>query len=526
MSIASPALARSSLIRLPRFSPALWYAVASTGLLGLWVGFYIFSPFGFDESGRDSWHHAAVLRELMAHPFSPTNPHLPTNEPSRYFTPLALLAALPGRLFGLSPYALFGLMGAANCIGLVAACWLFARRYFPSPWAPLILLLTLLFVWGSQMSHAGLHNYATWLSSAAYPATIALVLGLFSWALALKALDSTQLRPIWFLLLGALTAVTLLVHQLSAVFMLAGTGCLILFHERAGLGAKASMLAAMALGSLATLMWPYFPIIEVVSSGSDPRWKSAFTPMNRVSTVLMLAAPTFVGVIGFRKPQGGWRWELVLPAAFFSAAYLVLVLQGSAIAHRIPPGVILYNQLGVVWLAISYGERLQEDPRLKFALVSTITIIIAGTALFAGMTRMEDLRRRVSEGSLIGMAEAIARTIPPGSVSFATERVVFPLQSTGRRVVSIPRPEPAAPSLTERQLATDQFFDGTTSTAERYRLIDRWDAKYVVFVPNELRPEVVRELRALGTSKSFSHDAEVIAIDRTRAPARYAKARK
>jgi len=127
---------------------------------------------------------------------------------------------------------------------------------------------------------------------------------------------------------------------------------------------------------------------------------------------------------------------------------------------------------------------------------------------------------------LIGMAEAIARTIPPGSVSFATERVVFPLQSTGRRVVSIPRPEPAAPSLTERQLATDQFFDGTTSTAERYRLIERWDAKYVVFVPNELRPEVVRDLRALGPAKSFSHDAEVVAIDRTRAPARYAKARK
>ena len=523
MELTSSDAAKPSRIGLRQFSPAIWYVLISAGLLGLWVGFYLFSPFGFDEAGRDSWHHAAVLRELMAHPFDPSNPHLPTNEPSRYFTPVALLAALFGRVFGLSPYALFGFMGAASCIGLVGGCWLFARRYYQTPWAPLMLLLTLLFAWGAQMSHAGLHNYATWLSSAGYPATMALVLGLFAWALALEALSSQSYRPWQIVALGLLTAVILLVHQLSAVFVLTGAGCMILFHERADAKAKVVLLAAMAAGSLATLAWPYFPIVEVVSSGSDPRWKSAFMPMNRVATVLTLAAPTFVGVLGFVKPNRRLRWELLAPAAFFAAAYVVLAVQDSAIAHRVPAAFILYSQLGIVWLAIWYGKRLENDPKLRMVMISVVALVIAAMALLAGTARMRDLDKRASEGSMIAMAEDVAKSIPSGSTSFATTSIVFPLQSTGRRVVSIPRPEPAAPSLAERQAATDQFFSSGTGNAERYRLIGRWHAGNVVFAASDLPPEVILELRQLGPSQHFSRNTEVVTVDPTKAAVQQAK---
>jgi len=513
-------------IGLHRFSPTLWYFLASAGLFGVWVGFYIWSPFGFDQPGRDSWHHAAVLRELMVEPFAPSNPHLPTDEPSRYFTPIALLAALFGKLFGLSPYALFGLMGAASCLGLVAGCWLFARRYYGSPWAPLILLLTLLFAWGAQMGHAGFHNYATLLSSAAYPSTIALVLGLFSWALALRVLDSDQGRAGQLILLGALSATTLLVHQLSGVIVLAGTASLVMFHDRASMRAKAAPFIALTLGGLSTLAWPYFSILEVISSASDPRWTSAVGEMNRPSTLLLLAAPTFVGVIGFRKPDGGLRWEILVPAALFSAAYLVLTVQGSAIAHRIPPAIILFNQLGIVWLVLGLTGKADDAPRLKAVLAATTLILIAFTALIAGTTRLQDLERRASDGSMVAMAEAIADSMPPGAISFATEGIVFPLQSTGRRVVSIPRPEPAAHSLALRQLATDRLFQIDTGSEERLRLIDRWKATHVVWVPSNVRPEVAAELKTLGPLSTFSHGAHVVTIEQKGAVAQLAKGTK
>ena len=174
---------------LHQFSPGFCYILTSAALFAVWLGFYLFNPLGFDIPGRDTWHHAAVLRELMDAPFAPSNPHIPTDEPSRYFTPVAVLAALVGRVAGVSAYQLFGYVGAATCVGLIAGCWVFARRYYSSPWAPLILLLTLLFAWGAQVGHTGLHTYATILGSAAYPATIALVLGLFTWATALRGLE-------------------------------------------------------------------------------------------------------------------------------------------------------------------------------------------------------------------------------------------------------------------------------------------------------------------------------------------------
>lgn len=515
--MAQPSLAQKPFrLELEQFSPRFCYITISAALFACWVGFYLFSPLGFNEPGRDTWHHAAVLRELMDAPFAPSNPHLPTDEPSRYFTPVAVLAALVGRAAGFSPYQLFGYMGAASCIGLVIGCWTFARRYYGSPWAPLILLLSLLFAWGAQVGHAGLHTYATMLTSAAYPATMVLVFGLFLWTLALRGLDPHRSQVPTAAMLGALTAIIILVHQLSASFVLVGAGSLVLFHDRADVRAKVVLLGAMVLGSLATLAWPYFQVLEVISSASDPRWKSAVGGMNDVSTAIMLMAPTLLGVLGFRKASGGLRWELLLPTALFGIAYIILTLQDGAVAHRVPAAIVLYGQLGIVWLVLGYASRPDVPRANKIALASAALLLIAAAGLKAGMTRIQDLRLHAAEQPLLATAGAIAAHVPKGSISFATEHIVFPLQSTGRRVVSIPRPEPAAPSLGERQIATDRLFNPATTREERQRLIERWSATHIVFVAADLKPEVVRELRAMGSSKTFPHGAEVISLSGTK----------
>ncbi len=165
------------------------YLLLASLYFGLCIYFYLFNSFGFENSGRDTWHHVAVLHELMASPFDPSNPHIPTDEPSRYFSPLNVVAALFGRLFGLDAFTLFGFMGALTCVGLVVACRDFALRYFKSPWAPSIFLTLLLFGWGSQKGFAGYHNFASFLSSAAYPALQTLILSIFGWSLTLSILE-------------------------------------------------------------------------------------------------------------------------------------------------------------------------------------------------------------------------------------------------------------------------------------------------------------------------------------------------
>lgn len=511
MAHALHAVADSSWLDRPRHVPALAYALISVALLGLWVGFYLLNPFGFDRAMRDTWHHVAVLRELMAAPLAPTNPHIPTDEPSRYFTPVALLAALVGKALGVTPYTLFGYMGAVSCIGLVVGCWVFARRYFQSAWAPLALLLVFLFAWGAQVSHVGFHNYAVLLSSAAYPSQIALVLGLFSWALALRLLEADTNQLFHLALLSVLAATILLVHQLSGFVALLGTGSFILFHRRSNLRRKSALLAALAIGCLLTLAWPYFPILDVLFSVGDDRWKSPDAKINQLSTVALLTAPTLAGVLGFITPERKVRWELAAPALFLSLSFVVLTLTDSPIGHRLPPAVILYNQLGLVWLFLSLLRAWRPSP-VRIAMVAAVCLLITASAIGAGRSRMQDLRSRDLNGSMIAMAGSLAKHIPPNSVSFATESIVFPLQSTGRRVVSIPRPEPAAPSLGQRQLATDRFFNADTGQDERRRLLDRWGATHVVIVPDNLPSATVRALRALGPSRAFSHGAEIITV--------------
>lgn len=513
MARAPVIIDRSLFATVARPSPVLCYSAVSVLLFGIWVRYYIFDPFGFDNPYRDTWHHVAVLRELMVAPFDPSNPHIATMEPSRYFTPVNVAAALFGRVLRLSPYTLFGFIGAASCVGFVTGCWLFARRYYASPWAPHVLLLSLLFAWGLPRAHTGLHNYATLLSSAAYPATIVFVLGLFFWVVTLAALDDDLNRKVCVPALSAFGAVVLLVHQLSGAIVVTGAGSLVLFHPRADLRAKATLLGAIGVGCLSTLIWPYFNIIDVLSSVSDTRWRSADADINKVSMALTLAAPALVGILGFKKAEGGWRWEILLPTVLFGAAYALLCLQGSPIAHRLAPAIILFAQLGLVWVVLDYIGQSVSAPRTRLAIAGALFGFLAVAIAISSASRLSDLQIRASSGSLLSLIKTLTAHMPARSISFATGSIVFPLQSTGRRVVSIPRPEPAAPSMIARQAATDLFFAPGTSQETRRALIRQWHATHVVVLPFDLQPGVLPALRALGASKRFSHNLEVITVN-------------
>lgn len=512
MTAAASENLRALIGPIQRPSPAICFVVVTALLLGPWLGFYLFDPFGYDSPLRDAWHHVAVLRELMAHPFAPSNPHIPTAEGSRYFTPINILAALVGRGLMLSPYKLFDCMGAAALVGLAGGCWSFGRRYFGSPWAPLLMLLSIMFAWGISTSHAGFHNYATWVASAAYPSSIALVLGLFFWSLLLDALK--RMSVLVLVGLAVFSAVIFLTHQLSGAFMIAGAGTFTLFHPTASVRDKALCLAATGAGCLATLAWPYFSVFDVLASTTDDRWLSAFPEQNKLSTAMKAACIPLAGIIGFRNPSGKIRWELAVPAAVFVLAYALMETMGNPIAHRIPPAFILFCQLGIVWAILDRGEVLVGS-RDRRGIMAAGAVLLIGAPIFVSVvSRASEFEYREESGSTLELAEGIAAVLPAHSVSFADDWIVYPLQSTGSRVVSIPRPEPAAPSLEARQAATDRFFDERTDQAERRKLIERWGATDVVFVPSRVTPFLAGEFRTLGPSRTFSPGVEVVLFDK------------
>ncbi|MEH6702145.1 hypothetical protein [Parasphingorhabdus sp.] len=494
-------------------SPATAYIWLCLIYFAVVTGYYLLDPFGFERTGRDTWHHLAVLRELMVSPLDPSNPHIATDEPSRYYTPLNILAAAFGKMFNIVPSKLFSFMGAAICVGFCGTTWLFARRYFKTDWAPAILLTVLLFAWGAQRDHAGFHNFATFISSAGYPATQVLVLGMFSWFLCLFALEEEKYFRLNLLILAILTATIVITHQFSAFIMLVGTGSFIIFHMSAAMSRKITLLGALFVGGLLSLLWPYFSPLDVVLSAADPRWASDAKKMTAVSFLIMMAAPAFIGILGFRdKLLGNIRWEILAPALFFTSSYILLVALDMSIAHRFPTAIVLYFQLGLTWVVLSSTYFQKTSPTMRRVISIFGLAIICFSMFMASGARLMEFKSRASHGRMLSSVNEMQDYMPAGSISFATKNIVYLVQSTGRRVVSIPRPEPVAPSLFERQKATDRFFAPDNSEAERRTLLRQWKATHIAFAPPDLTPATIEALRKFGPSQKFTQDLEIITV--------------
>lgn len=475
------------------------------------IGFYLAEPFGFESPYRDTWHHLAVLRELIANPFDPSNPHLPTDEASRYFTPPNILTALIAKLFGISPFWAFSYMSAANCLAFCVVCWLFAKRYYRSEYAPSIFLGVLLFAWGTQRGHAGFHNFATFISSAGYPATQALTLGIFTWYLSLTASESQDKIRSQAALLAIVSAITIITHQFSAFVMLTGAGSLVLFHRTADAKRKAIVLGSLFVGGLLSLAWPYFNPLTVVTSASDPRWSTAARVLETLVFPLMLVVPALFGLAGLRDRTLGIRWEILVPILFFVSSYVALFAAEASIAHRFTPAIMLYLQLGLVWAFIDFDYGKSSDKTKTLHGIAIMTLLVLGL-MQAVDPRIKEFTHRAEVGRFMALVDEIENDLPEDSITFTSDTIVFPVQSTGRRVVSIPRPEPVAPSLSERQQATDLFFARDTSAAKRQALIEQWDATHAVFAVTDLDPQTTANLRKLGPSKTYHRNGEIVLV--------------
>ena len=494
--------------------PSYWLVCAA--LFGVPVAFYCASPLGYEWAARDIWHHVAVLRELMAAPFDPANPHVPTEEGSRYFTPTALVAALIGRVLTDDPVAVLGWVGAANCAALCVGARSVARRLYAHPYAPHVLLCTLLLLWGAQDGFTGQYSLAAFAFAASYPAAQGFVFGLFLWALVLSQLSgggdrrpAVPLRAVCGT--AALTALLVLTHQLTGAIMLAGAGSFVLFRGEASVRYRACLVAALGGGVLSTLLWPYFDPWTVTSSVSDERWRSTVGVMNTVGYQFGLAWPALIlGPIGLLHAKGT-RASLLLPIMVMSVGWAAMTMADHPIAARLSAAAMLYLHLASVF-ALLAAQRGELRVPGRFVILAFAVGLMLVSAVRVTATRANEYVFRNGQDGLLRVAREASLIVPEDAVAFATEHAVYPYQSTGRRVVSIPRPEPAAPSLPARQRATIRFFAPQTTAEERDALLAEWDAGYVVIRTFDLPPEVVRDIAALGTATRLDHDLLVVAV--------------
>lgn len=171
--------------------PTCVYIVVAVLLLGSFAWFSSYNML-IQPSLRDIWQHAATLRALIGNLADPSNPFVASNEGTRHFHPFWVGWAAVAQSFGLSEWDVLKLAAYFSMALFGTGTFVFARSYHPSPWAPLVLLLTTLLDWTVSIQHTGFHSPSTLIFSAAYPATALIGLSFILWAMTIRCLDNLK----------------------------------------------------------------------------------------------------------------------------------------------------------------------------------------------------------------------------------------------------------------------------------------------------------------------------------------------
>lgn len=327
------------------------YVLLSAGVLLLVAGY---TANGLCVS--DFWEHAAVVRELAAHPFNPQHPILPVHAPHAGYSPYALGIGLLSRVTGLSAVDALRLAGILNVLLLVCTLGLFVRAAFPARHTDFYALLFALVLWGLMPWYSSGFIHLNVLGMvASYPATFAMANVFLAWFVCVLF---AKRQKLWLLIpLAAIVTCVMLDHPLTAISMFAG-----LFAITIGFGRSSTSLAALAAVCIAAFLlacaWPYYDIRALLMSKTGHFDEAASGMYPGLIKTIVLTFPALIGLpMLFLRFRANRRDFVVLTFVALSFIYAVGGLTGKATLGRVVPFVVLMLQLAVAdWIARYQAE--------------------------------------------------------------------------------------------------------------------------------------------------------------------------
>lgn len=470
---------------------ALYFLVAAVLFIPLAWMFGVFLP--DQPANRDVWQAAAAIKALIDNPWSPTNPFIAAGDSSRHFQPYWLSLALIARSHGLDHLSTLGLAAYFSLTVMAVGIFVFARAYWTSRWAPLILLLTMVLGWLLPLIHTGFHSPLTLLHGAAYPATLLIGLTLILWASAIHALNRT-----WFtIVIFGLAALMFTTHQLGAAIGFIGAACLAALHGNSTLRTRGVILASMLAGIAVSALWPYHNPIALVLVGSTSSWDGGpnFYGLTFMSAALIPSALGLIGLIMMRENRA-----MLAAFALYFALYLTGLL-GIQIAARflMPAVLVLHIGLAAIIIESLVGEARDRIIRPQFILAA---VPVFALTLALVLWRYGDSGIETAEDSLSPYAAAIRLTddIAGDRPIAAYSIAVWPIVATGQRAYSVPWPEPAIRDLSQRQQANRQLFDPALARQQRQQLASDMGVRFVFvdvrYVPSSVFDALERQASA------------------------------
>jgi hypothetical protein len=409
-----------------------------------------------------------------------------------FFTPYSLLVALVARLTGVPTVEALGLFGVVN-IGLliVAMVWL-ARRLSPHPAMPALTLFALVMLWGDRpWSWSGFLHLDVIFYVASYPSTFAAALLFFGLRVAFDAVEGGW-RSVTALV--CLLGVSIVVHPLTAVSLLAGVAAIFLSLTKweCDRALKMLLLLTLVLGSasLLALSWPYFSILSIALGGREFH---------------AIAIPLYTNVI-----QRTWPALLAIP------------LLATRLRHdRRDPLVLFVGILAVVYIFGYVSER--------FALGRVISHACIGLQLIAAeftAARLAGLRstgwRLAAPVVFMLLFSLTAVVLHPKALALARPGPVAPYPTAfiepfvGKNDVVLADLDTSwmVPAFTGRVIAAkhplygvDQnarrgalalFFNPATTSEERTSILKQYSVDWILVDRKKTPPALLHEIQGMG----------------------------
>jgi hypothetical protein len=304
------------------------YWIAGAAILVLMVGHT-----RYGARGEDYWEHCAVVKELATHPVCPVHPLLGVAERHAFYSPYALVVALTSRWSTLSAQDTLDAYGILNLVFLLLSLRCLIRRFFSGPLdaTTFYALLFMLLLWPPRpWEFSGFLHLSGLGLVLPYPSTFAIACTLTTLALYAGLLASRSTMRL--LLAGLLTAIVILTHPPTAVFLVCGL--IALSSQAMAVGrfrpVLTSGLIMLALSAVLVLCWPYYSVMRLMTHG-DPEFHSQSLPLytTAVQKVWPLLLMTPFAAHGLRQ-----RWRnnacdaLLVLMGLLLGIYLVAYLRG------------------------------------------------------------------------------------------------------------------------------------------------------------------------------------------------------
>lgn len=440
-----------------------------------------------EPPNKDIWQHAASVRALLVDLDNPSNPFVLSDESSRHYHPLWVVGAAVAGPLGLDEWDILRTASYLSMFILGLGIFVFSKAYFASRWAPIFLLIVLLFGWSMQPEHTGHHSFQTLLYAAPYPATFLIGFSLILWGLTIRALADHR----YAVLVLALAALMFATHQLGAVIGLIGAGSFVLLWPKVSLRSRIIVSLAVIAGLFVSLLWPYHNPLTLVLSSGNADWEGG-PRFYGFAHLFAAFVPAFVGLLHFREAKAR---PLVLTFVIFGAVFL-FGLTGFKLSGRLlaPTAFVLHIGLTGVVLKVC-TDYFNAPTRRRF--IPGLTIVFA-LVLFVFPTSeaiRDELRYRKTALNVYSIGQQLTADMPKTEPIAVAPQAVWPIVASGQRVVSIPWPEPGIRDLAQRQQANASLFDPALSRADRLAVAQRYGANTLIVDTRFLPSNVVETLR-------------------------------